>query len=120
MRPEVRVHPNAASCRAYQGAGVGVGATTVVESVPVPLLLSGLASTQAWPGEMAVLAFTVKVCSLTVLQTTFQLRVTWTVMLAGRLRLKTVTVRLFGEVQPDGRTSVKVVFTRTPAAGPLL
>ena len=89
-------------------------------SKPEPLLLAVLDSTKNWPGEMTVLAFTVKVCSLTVLQTTFQLRVTWTETLKGRLRLRTVAVRLFGEVQPDGRTSVNVVLTRTPDTGPLL
>ena len=100
--------------------GVGVGAVTVVISKPEPLLLFALASTKAWPAEMIVLAFTVNVCSLTVVQTTFQLRVTWTGMLAGRLRLKTVAVSAFGEVQPDGRTSVNVVSTRMLEAGPLL
>jgi hypothetical protein len=69
---------------------------------------------------MTLLAFTVNVCSLTVLQTTFQLRVTSTDILRGRLRFKTVAVRLFGEVQPEGRTSVNVVSTRTPDTGPLL
>ena len=108
------------TCNQGTGVGVGVGAVTVVMSLPEPLLLFGLASIKAWPGEMTVLAFTVKVCSLTVLQTTFQLRVTWTDMLAGRLRLRTIAVNAFGEVQPDWRTSVNVVSTRMVDAGPLL
>jgi hypothetical protein len=99
---------------------VGVGETTVVMSKPEPLLLAVLDSSKDWPGEMTLLAFTVNVCSLTVLQTTFQLRVTSTDILRGRLRFKTVAVRLFGEVQPEGRTSVNVVSTRTPDTGPLL
>jgi hypothetical protein len=41
-------------------------------------------------------------------------------MLKGRLRLKTVAVRRFGEVQPEGRTRMNVVSTRTPDTGPLL
>jgi len=102
------------------GAGVGVGAATVVTPVPEPALLLKLISAHGCPGAMTVLAFTVNTWSPTPLQDAFQLRVTCTGRLAGRFRLRTVAVSAFGDVHPGGSTNVKVVFTSTLPAGPLL
>ena len=103
-----------------EGVGLGVGAIRTVMSVPDALLLRGFVSLKGWPAAIAAPTLTAKIWSPTVVQMTFQLRVTCTGILAGRLRPKTVTVRAFGDVQPGGRTRANVASTTTLAAGPLL
>jgi hypothetical protein len=99
----------------------GAGVETLVIAAPDPLLLAGLGSLTDWPGVTATEPSTLNMWSPAPLQTTNQLRMIWTEVLAGSDLLAIVTTRLlFGTVQPAGRVSEKVVSTLTLATGPLL
>jgi hypothetical protein len=102
------------------GAGVGVGAKTLVVPVPKAALFERSASDQGWPGVITAPTLTANSCAPTFVQLTDQERFSPTTTLAGRIRSGTMIGLLARTMQSGGTVSANVTFARMLGAGPLL